>query len=657
MSDRKNILRIVFVLILSLAGAMLSALEIRSIWVTPWDINTAEKIDRLIEDCVENNINEILAEIRYRGDALYYPNKTDKRFKNDEPRSYILEDNPGFDPLDYLINKARQHSIRIQGWGTVLVITPAITDRLAAKHIYFKNRQWITAYSDGTEMATTDLEGAYLDPGVPEVREYLSEVFADIAANYDLDGIQLDYIRYPDQRFGYNSISLKRYESEKLQDPNLNWELWKERQITETVRLISEKIKAVKPEMIISAAVKPEPKSARKYFGQNWTDWLDKNYVDTVYLMAYHTQDEQFNKFLKNLPSEYSGKIIVGIRSWADNTSYSPYQVKSKLGSVLSSSFKGVAFFSYSGIVKNSYFSVINPLLKDLSINQPVREMPSYHFISGRVSGLNNQALTGAKIIHLGSQRVSYTDSKGEFMIDNVKADQNRIRIEYYGQSQEFEALISQNSGFSALNEFNLNNVSENPLNVIFRAYSDSRKVYLAWHPYQKRAFSLYRKRIYSPVSAGDPDYQFLGLMPEDRTCFIDSGLEPFCLYEYKLIDDQMSVGGLARVELDFTWHPLDLQIENRMKNSGMDNTLSRSIDLNFSQEFDLKFNADDSLKINWSILDYNEKPLICGKDIIKNNRISWNGLTAEGANPESPIFIFEYQIEGQKKWFRKYFY
>lgn len=657
MSNRENYRRINLFLLMSLFSLSIFALDIRSVWVTPWDLTSEEKIDMLIDDCVANNINEILAEVRYRGDALYFPNRTNNRFINNEARSYVLN-NSDFDPLDYLIKKAKQRSIRVQAWGTVLVVTPQQTERLDRNHIYFKKREWITYSADRKEMQTTELEGAYLDPGIPEVRDYLAEIFADIALNYDVDGIQLDYARYPDHRFGFNPIALKYFNNQKLNNPQLTWENWKEQQMTELVKTISSRVKILKPNMQISVAVKPDPASAKKYFGQNWIDWLDKKYVDSVYLMAYHTKDESFNQLLNKLPEQYSNQIIVGVRAWSDNSTYPSYQLKNKIGSVINSSLKGIAFFSYAGINKDNYFSVINPLLKDMPGFEVLNEYQNVCLISGRVIGLNNQPISGVKITHLETQQVGYTDSNGNFVINDINESDDQIRIEYFDQNKLFTAKINHGTEIITVNEFKLNVFPANSLSVMLKSYSDNKRVYLAWISKDKKAYSLYRKRVYSPVNLPDSDYQFLGLMNKEINNYIDSALQPFCLYEYKLIDDQMQTTGFTRIELDFTYHPLELKV-NRINLEKINTALPADRNFNniIAPEYDFKLVTDDTLQIKWSIIDINDKPLFYGQNTVKNTEIKWNGLSTEGDYPDSPVYIFEYQIVGQKKWFRKYFF
>ncbi len=625
----------------------LSAVEVRSVWVTPWELNSPEKIDRIINDCVENHINEIIAEIRYRGDALYIPNKSNNRFTNEEPRSYLLA-NTSFDPLDYIIKKAKAHSIKVQAWGTVFVITPSNTDRLNQDHLWFRHRDWITWNSENKEMTTNTLEGAYLDPSIPQVRDYLANVFADIALNYDVDGIHLDYIRYPDHRFGFHPHAISEFNKEQKKNPKLTWEQWKEKQVTETVKAISVRVRSVKPYITLSAAVKPEPESAVKYFGQNWVNWLDQNLIDQVYLMAYQTKDDSFNAMMDKLPEKYRSKIIVGLRAWTDGKSYPAYLLRNKMMTVINHKMKGISFFSYSGIISESYFSTINPLLRGFTNDFDLSSSFQGNTIYGRVLGLDNKPISGAKITHENTQQISYSDYNGDFVVYQVGEKEHNIMIEYFDQKKSFKADIRKDELFNQKNIFKLNTFPAQSLSLSLNAFSDHQNIFLSWKCNEKKVFSLYRKKVFSPDHKIDPDFIFIKLLSENDLFYVDKNLEPFALYEYKLIDNQMMTQGFTRIGLDFTAHPIEFDI-TKLNQEG--------------DKFQITLNSLDTLMVNWSILDVYEKPLFYGVNHSNTDVIKWNGLTIDGENPENSFFIFEYYVKNPeeksstKKWYRKYFY
>ena len=93
------------ILLLLLLGIVALQGRVKAVWAPGWDITTPQAIDTMVENCASAGINEILAQVRYRGDALYVPNKHNSRYPNPEPRSHLLKD-ATFDPLEYLLAKA-----------------------------------------------------------------------------------------------------------------------------------------------------------------------------------------------------------------------------------------------------------------------------------------------------------------------------------------------------------------------------------------------------------------------------------------------------------------------------------------------------------------------------------------------------------------------
>ena len=330
--------------------------EIRAIWVPIWDLKTPEKIDVLIEDAEENNLNQILAEVRYRGDAMYFPNKTDSTYTNSEKRSYTLQDSL-FDPLDYLVEKTKTKNIEVHAWLTMYVITPHKLENIDPEHIYYQHPEWITADFTGKTMPNNILEGAYLDPGIPEVQEYLFKVVMDIVVNYEIDGVQLDYIRYPDREFGYNKIAYKNYQEQiKFQDAE-SWQNWKEDQICSFIQKLNNAIKTVSPNTELTAAVISKVDKAEKIYSQNWKKWLQEGFVDRAYLMAYQIKDEDFKTVIDTVSTfNLKNKIVVGLKAWSKNCSYPVSKINEKIDISRKQKFAGIAFFSYTGIKECGYF-------------------------------------------------------------------------------------------------------------------------------------------------------------------------------------------------------------------------------------------------------------------------------------------------------------
>ncbi|MFC1887899.1 glycoside hydrolase family 10 protein [Candidatus Cloacimonadota bacterium] len=329
----------------------------KAIWVTSWDLTTPERIDEIIADCKKHDIDQILAEVRYRGDALYFPNRKDSTFLNKEPRSYLLTQSADFDPLEYLIKKGKKTGIEIHAWVTVFVVTTTKVELLPENHIYFEHPEWFTSSYRREVMKANSYEGAYLDPGVPAVHLYLLNVFLDIVKNYDLAGIHFDYIRYPDNIFGYNKIARSYYQYEFKYRDSDNWQLWKAAQVSDFLKKVSISIRNIKPDIALSAAVFPYLETALTKYSQNWYEWLKKGYLDRVYLMAYTTSSENLENLLGKISNfGLNNKIVVGLRAWDSSKKYRTEEINKKIKISRKLRFSGICLFSYSGIKDNGYF-------------------------------------------------------------------------------------------------------------------------------------------------------------------------------------------------------------------------------------------------------------------------------------------------------------
>ena len=338
--------------------------ETKAIWVPVWDLTDSLKIKEIVSLAKSNGINEILAEIRYRGDALYCPNKNSSTYKNTEKFCYVLKDTL-FDPFDYLIKTAHKQHIDVQAWVTTFVVTSHNMKNIDKDHIIKQHPEWVTYDFENRKMKPNTLEGAYLDPGIPAVQKYLTDIFLDIVENYKPDGLQLDYVRYPDIIYGYNPLSWKRFVSQSKTNDGAEWIKWRQQQVTNFVKKLNKKIKVISPETKLTAAVIWKIKAARERFSQDWIDWITKDYVDKVYLMAYTKSNDEFEAITDTLSTfKLNKKIVVGLRAWDDAKKYKAQEIIQKIAFVRKKKFKGFALFSSTGLSQNNYWNPLKATLR-----------------------------------------------------------------------------------------------------------------------------------------------------------------------------------------------------------------------------------------------------------------------------------------------------
>jgi len=205
--------------------------------------------------------------------------------------SELLPIEPGwerFDALKHSIESAKRRGFKSFGYIAALYGTsspPSGPGSLFAMH-----PDW---FATGPDPAMPK----FPDPANPEVQEFIINVYVELAGKYDLDGIGLDYIRYPtetslnyDQR--NRDAILKRYGIDILAggDMSRHPEKWAKIQeyrgevVGSLVKRVRDAVKKAKPGITVIACLISEPDLCYKY-GQNWP--VSAAYLDYATPMNY----------------------------------------------------------------------------------------------------------------------------------------------------------------------------------------------------------------------------------------------------------------------------------------------------------------------------------------------------------------------------------
>jgi uncharacterized lipoprotein YddW (UPF0748 family) len=224
---------------------------------------------------------------------------------------------------------------------------------------------------DGAAWAGTREGGMYyLDPGHPQAVRYTADVYLSVLRNYDVDGIHLDQVRYYEgdpRRWGYNPTSVarfnQRYGREPGSQPDPNdpaWAAWRRDQVTALLRRIYLEAKALKPSVVVTAAVVawgagPEAvggyERAAPYASvfQDWRYWLQEGIVDYVVPMDYYRESEPHNGWFDawagfQVANRGRRSVAIGVGSYLNSTLGSLAQVaRARALNPL-----GVALYSYA---------------------------------------------------------------------------------------------------------------------------------------------------------------------------------------------------------------------------------------------------------------------------------------------------------------------
>jgi uncharacterized lipoprotein YddW (UPF0748 family) len=281
----------------------------RAFWADAFSVGfkNASQVNDMVNRAVSGRYNAIFVEVlAYHdnvggGHGAYY---------NSSIIPKATDISSGFDPLATVINTAHAAGIEVHAWIVPYRVSsiwpPSGNAYLSA------NPQLLMVNQADMGGGPAKVDNVYvLDPGSPEVQEYLVDIVRELVANYDIDGINLDYIRYTVNTAGYPSdtsyplSSLERFRDQTgfVGTPpttgNTAWNDFRRQTIDEYVRRLRAEIPSI-----------PNPRQPLRFtadviaFGNspsgnnftatdaynlfsNWEKWLESGWLDAAIPMNY----------------------------------------------------------------------------------------------------------------------------------------------------------------------------------------------------------------------------------------------------------------------------------------------------------------------------------------------------------------------------------
>ena len=292
--------------------------EVRGLWVVRTGLESPASVDRVVEQAREGGFNALFVQVRGRGDALYASRIV--------ARSSLLAKQPAdFDPLARLLDRARSRGIEVHAWVNVLLTAhfpnpPAdnvvrqhpewvMVPRSAARPVVPANRQGILWLVRQASRGDADVEGFYLSPSVPEVRQHLEAVVRELVRQYPLQGLHLDFIRYPNEDYDWSVAALEGFRRDQgggnpLSLPTARpqaWEAYRRNVLTALAERLATAARAERPGIVISAAVVPDEASAVHHRYQDWPTWLAQGIIDVVCPMTYTPDTRLFREQVQSV--------------------------------------------------------------------------------------------------------------------------------------------------------------------------------------------------------------------------------------------------------------------------------------------------------------------------------------------------------------------
>ena len=291
-------------------------LEIRAVWLTvnygsDWpakpfsNIKDIERqkneLDLILDRLQDANINMVFLQTRIRGDVIY-PSRIEPRCEYVKS-IYATAD---YDPLQYAIEACHKRGIECHAWFVVYPLgSEAMNRRLRRTFTELKRNNIIKTFN----------REIYLDPGNPQTDTYILSIIKEIVLNYDIDGIHLDYIRYPDNPYEFpDQDTYQRYGNGKNKDD------WRRENVNRLVYAVYDAVKSLKPWVQVSSAVAGMYKEIPGTVRSHWTayssvfqdpiDWIEKGKHDFIVPMNYYS-GKLFYPFVQDWVSRNANRLIV----------------------------------------------------------------------------------------------------------------------------------------------------------------------------------------------------------------------------------------------------------------------------------------------------------------------------------------------------------
>lgn len=268
--------------------------ETRGTWITGNFFSDKDAVETLVKKLKDANFNTIFVCTWYEGYTIYESDVVEKAGGRRQNPAFA-----GTDPMRTIIDVAHENGIEVFAWFEYGFSVGYSYSESNPPQIIEKHPDWSMVKRDGTKTEPDDYGGHFfwIDPAVSAAAQFMVELYVECAAKYpDIDGIELDRMRYPYTSFSYSDTARARFMSETgkpdpltLTNTNTAWAQWRREQITNVVKRAYEGISEVNPQCIVTAAVAPPYMMAGQSDDklQAWDVWAKNNYVDILEPMLY----------------------------------------------------------------------------------------------------------------------------------------------------------------------------------------------------------------------------------------------------------------------------------------------------------------------------------------------------------------------------------
>ena len=318
----------------------------------PLVLSSREEIGKLIDFAKKSGVNMLFVQV-YRENQSWFPSEIADSIPYQSCRENVLED-----PLALLIKLAHANGIQVHAWFNTLSLginKDAVFLKKYGTSILTRNLK------DKNSIEDYKIDSQYfLEPGDLRIREELRGIVGELLRAYPkLDGIQFDYIRYPDRNpaYGYTEMNAERFKQafvlKAIDEDSKAWKNWKRAQVTEALECLVKEARGLRPDIQVSATgCMPYTRAYHEAF-QDWPSWLETKLVDFVTIMDYSPDPAEFKNWVGDIKDRVRDFKKINIAIGAYKLVKSPAVFKQELSYGESSGAGACVISYYSSLLKN----------------------------------------------------------------------------------------------------------------------------------------------------------------------------------------------------------------------------------------------------------------------------------------------------------------
>ncbi|MBC7186468.1 MAG: family 10 glycosylhydrolase, partial [Calditrichaeota bacterium] len=260
--------------------------ELRGVWVA-WagsNVPSKERIAAIMDDVAAHGMNAVYVDV-WRYGYPYFRSQVFHRLTGLQTDPALAE---GRDVLAEMVAEGHRVGLHVHAWFEYGFVACQGTN----DHVYRQRPDWFAKRRDGSVLFNGEYQYKWLSHCNQEAQQFLISLFLEVARNYDVDGIQLDRVRYPELDCGYDDATVALYRAEHNgnsppQNPgDSHWMRWRADKLTSFIALAYDSLKRARPDLPVSNTPIVYPYGYEN-FCQDWRPWINDRHLDVVSPQVY----------------------------------------------------------------------------------------------------------------------------------------------------------------------------------------------------------------------------------------------------------------------------------------------------------------------------------------------------------------------------------